>query len=508
MTEGENKRVVKKSNNKDTMNIKVSTKDKNSLSNKKEINLNIDGQTKSRNNTTKKNSSLKTQPNNNKQDSNLENIISKLIEKNQNLEKEMESLNSLLNSEREKEISEITSLNEDISQLTNTQIELNNENKRILSKFIGLEGKVSKKFTNKFKESKIVENLKHNKNKPDKEKEIKMKEKQQKPVEKSIKYNQKEIQKLSDLINQSNTSGESQLMQELKELNQKIQKLETENEEFNKIKHDHKFCVGVKNNLQSKLNILTNEFEFELKRKNMLPVETKEQTRIKNNNTLDYGENVRKKMLKNAKKKYNSKIKLVNYKSYNFIVKKINESQKEKETEKKMIYNRSSQTEGNLENYNYYSYLRTKINPRIDTENPKDFLFSERDKELLQHLIPNEYYNNYNEKFNQAEKEINDIKEYFKDHEPIKKEINLYTIKYEALNLGLKELYQENANLSSIASKNATKITQLNKEIQKLNEQYKKQELLLSKLEKYKKAIKKKCLNNKKKNEKLLQTDI
>jgi hypothetical protein len=44
MSEGKNRRMVKKSKNSDTMNIKVSTRDKDLLSKDNEINLNIDGQ--------------------------------------------------------------------------------------------------------------------------------------------------------------------------------------------------------------------------------------------------------------------------------------------------------------------------------------------------------------------------------------------------------------------------------------------------------------------------------
>ena len=502
MAEGENKRVVKKKNNGDVMNIKVSTQDKTILSKDKEIDFKIEGQKKSRNNTNIKTSITKKSSNQEKDEKSIENRITKISESNKNLQNEIESLQSLLNSESEKEVAEISSLNKNLSQLTKTQIKLSNENKKILNNFKGLEDMVSKKFNKNFKETKVLANLKKNNsnNINNAEKEIKVKESQMKNVEKSINYNKKEIKRLNDLLTKNNEGSEEELKKELEELNNKSKELEKEIEVLNKIKHEQKLCDNTHKTLKSNLNIISNEIEFESKRKNMIKIEKKEPTKIKNvSMTMDYGENIRKKMLENVKIKYNSKIKLVNFKSYNFLIKESNENR-----------NKTIQTSENIERFNSSSGSKHKVHHRIDTENPKEYLFSEQDKEVLQKLIPKKYYNNYNEKFIKAENEINEIKENFKDHGQIKKEMNIFSIKNDTVNFALKELAHKKTQLSIKASKNEKIISKLNKDIKNLNEQLEKVKVKSLKLEKNKKDLQKKLDDFPIKNTKeiLLQTDL
>ena len=66
MPQGQNRKIVKKSKNSDIMNIKVSTQDKDLLSEDNEINLKISGQKKNtKKNTISKLKTIKEEDNNN-----------------------------------------------------------------------------------------------------------------------------------------------------------------------------------------------------------------------------------------------------------------------------------------------------------------------------------------------------------------------------------------------------------------------------------------------------------
>ena len=497
MSEGQSKRVVKKSNKEETMNIKLSTKDKDILSKDKKINIDIEG--KSKKHTNKKNTLKGKDVNQDKNNNNIEKRISKLIEENEKYKKELDSIQLSKNEEIEKEISEILSLNQKISILDKEQIKVSNENKIIISKIKAIEEKVSKKFESKCKNSKILEiqRVLFGK-KRDIKKEIKIKEKQNLNAEKSIKYNKKEINKLNKLLENNKENDEQIKIDELKKINNKINELNKEIKELNKIKLEHKLCNKKENILKIQLSVLSNEYEFESKKSNMIEteqIEKKEPTKIGNvNMTMEYGEKIRLKTLKNIKNKYNSKIRLINYKSYNYLFKELNENKKLKEkvgSSYKNIHERNLKTMGNADLSDFNKYLKKGINFRIDTKSPKKYLFSEQEKVILKKLLPNEYYNNYNEKFNKVENKLNEIEEQLKGNDKIKKEINLDNIKCGGTMLKLKELSNIKNNLFISYIKNNKKIMELKKKIQSLNDDINKQDLILARKMKNNDLIKK-----------------
>ena len=487
MTEGENKRLVKKSKNSERMNIKVSTQDKDLLTPDKEINLNISAQKKK---TTSKNILTKskniTEEKIDKNDD-IETRISKLIENNKLYQQEIDSIKNEINDNSEKELSEILDLNKQIALLEKEQINLFNENKSLLSNLKSMEEQVTNKFNDKFKVSKVIKRQKQNEIKVDLNKEIKIKEKQKINIEKTIKYNKKDIQILNKLLEENKEGKEQELNKDLSEINDKINLLQTEIEELNKIKLEHKLCQKKENLLKSKLNVLANEIEFESKKSNMIETiepNKKSPTKIKNvNMTMVYGENVRKNILKNTKNKYNSKIKLVNYKSYNFLLKELNNNNRNKEnigsSYQKLQENNMKTTE-NVEIPDFSTYLKNGVGHRIDTKSPTKFLFSEQEKDILKKLLPSKYYNNCNEKYNKIENELNEIGEKYKNNDEVKKEIYLDNIKVQSINLRLKELGNIKTNLNAIFSKNKNKIADLKRKIKLLNDEIIRNDAIIS----------------------------
>ena len=479
MSEGQNKRIVKKAKNSDTMNIKVSTRDKDKLTKDNEINLNIDGKNK--------NSAKKSKKDNSKKENfDVDKRVSKLMEENEQFQEELESLKSTIKSISEEELNQILKLNKELSKLETDQINISKENQILLNKLKKMEEEVTNRFETKFKVSKVIERQKkiEKENKRDLNKEIKLKDKENMNLQKFIKIYKKDLKMFNKLIEENKKErNEQQLTDELKGIKDKINALEKEIEELKNIKEEHRLCNKNNNQSKIKINVLLNEIEFETKKSNMIETEKKEPTKIRNiNMAMEYGENVRKDLLKKTKNKYSSKIRLYNYKSYNFLLKEINDNKKmeSKGSEYQKLRQKSLQTLGNADIPNFSSFLKNEISLRIDSKTPKKYLLLDQEKEILKKLLPNDYYNNINEKYNSVENEINEIEEKFKNNETIKNDLNMDTIKCQGINLKLKEMESRKANLYVTYINNNKKIVDLKKKIKLLKDDIEKQDYKIS----------------------------
>ena len=495
---GQNKRTVKKNTNKctKTMNIKISTEDKDTVKKNSKGNKN--------------NTSLTEQSELN------------IFQKTKKLENELNKLNLEIKIEEEKDFDEINSLKTNLSELETKQVELSKENKKIMSKLKGLETEVNEKFNGKFKLSKIVENSKKLANKPDVEKLIKAREKQVITAQKNIKYMEKEYTKLSDLIEKSKNGEENKLADELSELNKKIANLEKEIQNLYTIRSEHESCEKIRLSLTTQLNVLSNEIEFESKKKNMpnildkLPSignskkennESKKQKEKDKNMTksMEYSQKVRKDIFKDIEK-YNSKAEIAKYKIYNSLKKDIEE--------KNEGNNITSPDKKNGENNNQipkigYSLssiavLKKETKYKIDDSAPKKRLFSDKDKEILQKLIPEENLNSFNERYNNIETEINKMdEEKTKENKEIKNQIYGDKMQIDVIKIKIKELNLKIINKNNILSKNRKKIMDLNKKIKELNLAIEKEKSIISKGTKNNELLKKimeKIKSQKKKN--------
>jgi hypothetical protein len=497
MAEGENKRMVKKIKNDNRTNIKVSTQDKTLLSKDNNVNINIDGQTKN-----KKNNILKNDTET-KEDT-IDVRISKLIEKNKQSQIEVDTIKTNIREQSEKELADLLSLNKQISDLEKEQIKASNENRKLLAKFKEMEEEVSNRFDNKFKISKLFKSQKNNENIRNLDNEIKAKEKQKTIVQKDIKYEKKEIKKLENLLEKE--GDEQKLKEELKEINENIKKIKIEIEELKKIKMEHKICQKNLNLLKSKFNVVENDIEFESKKSNMIETEKKEPTVIKNvNMTMEFGESVRNKLLKSTKNKYNSKMKIVNYKSYNFLLDDTKNEKEGRNQSHKTLNDKNTQKSLYMDISDYYSLLKNEISCKIDTKTPKSYLFTEQESNILKKILPTEYYNNCNEKYNKIENQITEIGDKFKEHDQIKKDIYFNNIRYDEINLKLKQAAKIKAKLSVDASKNNKKLVDLKRTIKVVKNEIERQQIIITKKIKDKNLLKKRIDVLKK--SKMLQTE-
>ena len=446
MSESNNKRVVKKTKTK-KMNIKVSTEDKDSpMPN----NLNADKNTKTKGSK----SDIKEE-----QEETLEQKVANLLENNQNLENELGSVKDQLKTEEEDGIKNIGSLNEKIDKLNKSQAKESKVNKNLLNKLKKLEEEVSKKFQDKFKISRVIEKQKSIAQERDINIEIKSKENEKNNVQKDININKKEIERLNRILEDNQEGGEKKLDQQYNELKEKIEKLQKEVDDLNIIKFQHKYCSKNTYILKSKMNVLSNDCEFESKRKTMISsVPSKQEKKEKEEEIerINYGNIIRKKMLKVTKNKYDSKkVKTISYRSYNFLQNGLNENNKKKRNNSSDVKEEEGETE--------------------DTNKHNIYLFTEAEKEVFKKLVPNSYFNNVNDKANQRENEIKQLVENSKEQQGLKKQLYMDNLRYDEINLKQRELRLIKSNLMVDHIKNNKKILEMKNKIKKMENEINKE---------------------------------
>ena len=456
MSEGDNKRVVKKTNTK-KMSIKVSTEDKDAP---------LSTQTKNEKNDNAKNRKSVIPEETPKMS------LTQLLENNQNLENQLLNMKDELKNEEEKTMNDVNSLNQQLEELNKIKNNVCYQNKSLMNRLKKMEQEISKQFEDKFKISKIIEKQKYSIYNRDINTEIKSHENEKKNVEKAIKYNQKEIDKLNHILENNDEKAGKQLEDQYNELKNNLEEIQKELNELNQIKFEHNSCTKNETILKSRLNVLKNDVEFESKRKIMFTSvpQKKEMTTINENNKKNkFGARIRKYVLNNSKNKYVAKDnQFINHRSYNFIKKEVNENEKERlnnslnKTDKKDL----NKKKGKI-NYN-------------NSDDQKIYLFTEAEKEIFKKIVPNDLFNNLNEKYNEKENEMKKIEETCKEPKDIKSKLYLDNLKYEEINMKQQELRMRKANLMSEHIKNNKKISEikdkiklkqieLNKENKKIN---------------------------------------
>ena len=425
------------------MSIKVSTEDRDAPSNK-ELNK---GNTKS-----------KFKAKYPSQGENAEMILPQLLENNQNLENELEDIKIELKTEEKKTINNLDSLNKELEELNKVQINVCNKNKSLLSRLKEMEKEINKKFDEKFKVSKVLEKQKSSLYKRNIDIEIKSKENEKNNVQKDIKYNQKEINRLNKILEENNEKEGNKLEENYNELKKNIEKVQKEVNDLNQIKFAHKFCYTNTTILKSKLNVLFNDIEFERKRGIMFSYgqPKKEMNTVNQDNKRNiYGTKVRKHILKNIVNKHDLKdVQFVSQKSYDFLKNQMVEDGKGKLNNSYDKINKGNLEEEKVENNN-----------NKNKDNIKVYLFTEAEKELFKKIVPNELFNNLNDKFNQKESEMKEIEETCKEPKELKRKLYLDNLKYEEITVKTKELRIKKANLMAENTKNNKKIFEIKNRI-------------------------------------------
>ena len=238
----------------------------------------------------------------------------------------------------------------------------------------------------------------------------------------------------------------------LEDLNKQIFVIEAEIKQLNEIKNQHAFCQKKNNSLSSKLNILTNSYEFELKKSNML---NETEPTIKTQDSLN--KNNSEKIYRNVS--YN----LLSNNSYQQYVKKLFS----------MNSNNINETDSP-----YYN-------------NSNNMLFNSNEKNVLEKIVPNIYLNLYNERFQSLNQEKLEIMDLLEENDDKKQNI-IKTLqnKIDHSKLKLKETKKISVDLNLKISKESRKIMDIKTQLSKLNKEYKKYKNILQNKENINNKIK------------------
>jgi hypothetical protein len=520
---GENKRIVKKGKNTEkSLNIKVSTEDKDQIGNNNKKTL-------------KKNQSATLK--------NVDQIIEEdidVFEKTKNLEQELDNLKIEMNNTSQRAFRELEELNNKISELHQNEINLVSKKNNLMSRLKGIEQQVSEKFSSKFKISKILAKKKELEKKKDINTQIKSAEKQQKTAQKNIKYYEKEIQKLEALLEENKDGKEEELNTKLTDFNKSINENLNRIKELNKMKKNHQFCDNAITNLNIKLNELKNEIEFQKKLLNMKeskdkkeadnivqresspnePIIIKNKVDVNSNygKKVIFSEKIRDKSLKKANNKYSSKQMINRYKYYNYLTNELDD--KSMIDNKINIKNRNSldnninqtnrnqvKTMANAEQNSFSAYMKKEVPAKIKITKPKNYLISEKENKYISKLLPEDYVKKVTKKYGEIENQIKEIEGgKKKENKQLKSALDEDKIQIERLNVKNKEEEMKKIKNNDIFTKNKKKILDLKKQISELNENINKEKAMIKKKDKNIEYLSKKIeelknMKNKKENE-------
>ena len=454
MSTSENKRKVIKNKAKEaTVNIKVSTGDKDQKT-KKSKKQSVKKSTKQKKLTYLGNTQ-NNEENNSKQTSPRPKInLTELEEKLKNIQNEITNEKKLC-------IQETSNYNEKIKTKAKELSSLNSQNDKLVKKLKNLTTKLDSQLS----ETNLLL-IEKNKKKPVKEKDVQyiidLKQSEIKVEEKYSIYRQAELKRYQDLLEENNTCNiEETLNSYLNEAEEKIENLNKEIKELKEIQITHNQCPKSKTMLLNKYNLLLNDYEFERKKHNMLKsndlnISMKDETSKLSQNTISpknrsYDENYYR-HFKLSEKKYSPFANILRKNKIKYI---------DKELEELNLY---------TNNKNDVGWIQYNKN-----------LFSLEENEVLKNIVPADYLESYNHRYKSLLGKVNEASQKFQNNEEIKKEIKKQKEKIEALKLNNKTFIQKNATLNNESSKYKRQIVEIKGKIKKLNNTIKKIKKIIAK---------------------------
>ena len=356
-----------------------------------------------------------------------------------------------------------------------------------MKKLKNIENNLNDKYS-KFMEKKIVKKKKNiQRTEKTVKKEVDVKEEQIKNIKKKIEAEKTQRMKAENLLNEVNDGLEENHKNYIKELDEKIKVTKNEVKKLCEVKVAHEHCIKEIQNLTSQLNLIHNEIEFETKKNDMIMstinIDTDSNTNTNTNNTNineekkdrlsikldneliknknDYGFKVRDLILKTKTPRKDK----INKSAFNYIKNEFDL------IKKKVVPSTKRSIIGNL----------NEVTSVIDTSSVQTNLFTENETEVLKKLIPQDYIDIYNERFEMKKKEKDEIKKQFKENDNLKSENQQSKYEVELLKLKLKEEERITSELEIKVRKNNIKVSKLKSEIAQYEKQLKEQIALLNK---------------------------
>ena len=390
-----------------------------------------------------------------------EDTFAELEAKTNELKEKLEKINFDIETERNLLTQEAYELNIESTDKNFEINSLSSENKNLISQLkeikANLDSKMDegKKFLLKMERLKLTE-AKLNKN-------IEVVEKQIALAQKSQQIAINDYNRIKTVAENNDEEKEGTLLTELEALESNKKELENENMSLRKIIKEHKLCPKVKANLMSKLNVLTNSYQFEVKKTNMLETDTVNLEEKKDKIKKEFEEKINK---SNRSISYCTRIR-----------KKVLDKMDKKKSEKNMIPKRAALQIANICNsigdqYKKKSGDIKNIN-NSDYKIKQNTLFTENEQLQLASIIPPSYLNEFKGRFEALENQRYELVDKLKNnHNKHISMLNSVKIKLNYTELKKKEQKLLLVDLCSHLTKKNADITKLKTEINKINKDY------------------------------------
>lgn len=407
--------------------------------------------------------------------------LEELKEKTSKLEEELNYLNYKYEKEQKGSINDVAKYNEELREKTQLVFEHSQENKRLMNFLKDIQEDVNKRYS-KAMDKKFYKLLKNNNNNErtieDIKKDINMRDEQINNARKIAETTQAEYEKLEDLLEDVNNGLEEHVKFDLEDLTKKINKINNKIRELKLIKSQHKYCAKDIKNLKSKLSLLTNEIEFETKKNKMIMSYKTLNNNIEGDEEPEESEDF-------------------NYfdKENDLVINKINYSLKVRDLMLKRGTPRHEKLSKSAFKYiqNEFDLMKQKSDRirkrRTNGERARLFdnisvternLFTERESKILKKIIPEEFLDKYNERFEMKKIEKEEIEQKFEENDDIKFDNQQIKLRIEGLALQVKEKERIGTDLNIKFRKNKVKIDKIKHEILKIKKNIKNQQGIIN----------------------------
>ena len=311
----------------------------------------------------------------------LEKINSAIVKENQMMREDTNQLNDII-TEKVSQLSDLSKINKNyVSELKDIKAKLDSKMTKG-NKYLYKMEKLKKKEAELKKDIKVID------------KEIAIAGKKQEIAKNDYNY-------MKNLKENNDPELQNSLLAKLEALQRSINQLQYEIKELKKIIKEHKLCEKEKQDLNSTLNILTNSYQFEIKKEKMFDynLSNLEEKKGKAKEENDrYKENIQKMNDKNRSLSYCSRVRK---RVLNKMV-KIN-------SEKIMISNRAKKHINNICNQLKEQYIKSSGNLENiynnNYQNNPKYLFTQNEEDVLKSIVDKTYLNKLKERFGKVENE-------------------------------------------------------------------------------------------------------
>ena len=389
----------------------------------------------------------------------------KLIKYDTNeLKKKINEINSQINNEKTISINNYNKLNKEIIEKIGIIKNLAEEQRKLIAKLKIMKDEINNKIerVNRI----ALKNGEYNKKEKIVQKLIVVKEKEIEMANKKTALIKKECFRAKNILNNNDFIKENNLRKEFSELKNEILKLEHDKRKLETILDQHQYCDKRKNELLNYLSLLTNAYQFEIKKSSLIMTINSdsnnfEEIKNKSNNDKKIFLSPKTKSTKNIfipktdKKlvKKDSYLNLISKSASDYIHKILNNVKEE-----------NKKDQGIISNSNNFNYKTKKKN-----------LFNLKENFFLEKIIPNNYLIKCKERFDNIENNNCQLKEKISLYKMEREKfMNEKQMEIELKEIKIKSAKKEELRLNINIYKTSKKIEELKKEIDKLNKETKK----------------------------------